>query len=112
MLAGYFDLNIDFSQVDVSFDYTVSISAGSQNAVADFVVTGYSIDNNTIQQFEDSTNTLTENISYTADILEGTTSRDIRIFVKWNDNPITKTMNNIDDTNTTLNSANKRRIGC
>jgi len=52
--VGYFDLAFDFSQADVSFDYTISISPSNESVVTDLIATGYSIDNGTIQTFEDS----------------------------------------------------------
>ena len=104
---GYFDLVFDFSEVDVSFDYTISILSNDNTLVTDLIVTGYSVDSGATQAFSDSSNTITHHISYEDDILEENTSRTIRVFVKWNDDSSTAYMNNVEDTFTTLDEDNK-----
>ena len=41
---GYFDLDFDWTNVDVSFKYDVSVTASEDSAVKDIIATGYSID--------------------------------------------------------------------
>jgi len=107
-VEGYFDLAFDYSEVDVSFNYSISVSPNANSSVKDLIAIGYSIDNGAIESFTDSNNTITNHIGYTEDILAGNTSRTIRIYVKWNDDPSTSNMDNYADTYATLSDNNKR----
>lgn len=95
--TGYFDLAFDFSAVDVSFKYEISSHASEDSAVSDLVATGYSIDDGEVISFTD----FNENISNTILISDNITTQNIRIYVMWNDDPDTSTMNNLDDTSST-----------
>ena len=89
---GYFDLIIDSSGADVSFNYSLSVSVNENSSVSDLIVTGYSLNNGT-------TVTVTENPITEGTILysAGVTTNTIRVFIKWDDSN-TATMNNVDDT--------------
>lgn len=100
---GYFDLNLDFTNVDVSFKYTISMLADTESAVSDIVATGYSIDGATPVTFS----TFNEDISETIPYNSSTKTQNIRIFIKWNDDLSTSYMNNIEDTHSTTLSHNK-----
>ncbi len=93
---GYFDLIFDFSDVDVSFNYTISVSGNENNLVDDFVITGYSIDDGDKQNIDDGAE-ISEEILHSSNI----TSRTVRVYVSWDDDANTETMNNSDDTYTT-----------
>lgn len=41
---GYFDLNFDFTNTDVSFKYDINTIAADTSLVKDIVATGYSVD--------------------------------------------------------------------
>lgn len=97
---GYFDLVFDFSDVDVSFKYDINVTADDTSAVSDLVTTGYSIDGETRVNFAD----FNTPISDTIHLADNINSRTIRVYVMWNDDPDTATMNNIDDTASTLKS--------
>lgn len=77
---GYFDLNFDFSDADVSFEYEITTTVDPNSSVKDLVVTGYSVDDG--QKVE-----LTNNSSIKDTILLTDTinTRKIRVFVKWDD---------------------------
>ena len=77
---GYFDLNFDFSDADVSFEYEITTTVDPNSSVKDLVVTGYSVDDG--QKVE-----LTNNSSIKDTILLTDTinNRKIRVFVKWDD---------------------------
>lgn len=98
---GYIDLNFDFSGADVSFSYTISVSPNPNSSVQDLVPIGYSINNGQIVNVTDS-NIITEIINYADNI----STKYFRIYIKWNDDSATSTMNNIDDTLATSNSEN------
>lgn len=98
---GYFDLNFDFSQVDVSFKYNISISPNKNSAVTDLIATGYSIDDGQIQNFSNSSQTISDQIQYSNNI----NSRTVRVFIKWDDSE-NATMTNADQTLTTKGDNN------
>ena len=91
---GYFDLNFDFTDTDVSFKYTISLSSNPESSVTDLVATGYSIDNGNKIEFD----TYDEDITDTILLSNPVETRSIRIYVLWNDDSATASMNNIDDT--------------
>ena len=91
---GYFDLNIDYSTTDVSFRYDISLDVNENSSVQDLVATGYSVDSGSVVSFASSPYTISDTILYNS----GSTSRTIRVYIKWDDNPATSTMSNADDT--------------
>lgn len=94
---GYIDLNFDFSSVDVSFSYTISVSPNSESSVSDLVLTGYSIDGGTTVS---SSGDITGTILQTDDI----DSRSIRIYIMWDDSD-SASMDNSEDTATTYSTS-------
>ena len=110
---GYFDLNIDYSQVDVSFEYTISISVRDKDnnvlgSVVDLLATRYVFNDDPLtEELFDNTQTITGNVNYeNIDPLDpSTTLTKIRIYVMWNDSSdsiINAVMNNAEDTNATM----------
>ena len=95
---GYFDLNFDFSNADVSFEYKITTSADENSSVKDLVATGYSIDDGPKINFENYDEPISEIIALSSNI----ENRKIRIYIMWNDNEDSQTMTNIDDTISTL----------
>ncbi|MCL2859292.1 MAG: hypothetical protein FWF46_01710 [Oscillospiraceae bacterium] len=100
---GYFDLAFDFSQVDVSFDYNISISVNSNSSVTDLVATGYSVDDGLTQPF-DSSQTISNHVNYSDD---HSAPVNIRVYIKWEDGTGAM-MNNTDDTLATLPDASSQ----
>lgn len=97
---GYFDLNFDFTDADVSFKYTITSSIAENSPVKDFVISGYSIDNGERIEFEDySNNSISEDILLSSNIK----NRSIRIFLKWVDDD-SASMSNEEDTIATTSS--------
>lgn len=102
---GYFDLIFDVSAVDVSFRYSISTTVDSSSAVSDLIVTGYSIDDGTRITFPTSDTTIADTILLSSHV----TSRRFRIYVMWNDNSSTASMNNQADTaSTTLSNSSAK----
>jgi len=99
---GYFDLNLDYTNVDVSFKYEISIETAQESAVSDLVITGYSINGGDKITVSDFSTPLTDTIS----LSDAVRTRSMRIFIMWNDDPDTSSMNNIDDTSSTLQATN------
>lgn len=96
---GYFDLNFDFSDADVSFKYTITSTIAESSPVKDFVIVGYSIDNGKRIDFDDNNNSITEDILLSSNIK----NRTIRIFLKWIDDE-SASMSNEEDTIATNSS--------
>lgn len=89
---GYFDLNFDFKDADVSFEYEITTTVDPNSSVKDLVVTGYSVDDNPKVELTNNspikdTILLTDNIN----------SRKVRVYVKWNDGE-SASMDNAQDT--------------
>lgn len=100
-VEGYFDLHLDFEEVDVSFKYEITMKSSDENIVHDMTVSGYSFDGGVnIISFTDET-IIEEDIVLTSGIDE----RDIRVYLKWIDGD-DETMDNADDTLTTVGSNN------
>ncbi len=91
---GYFDLDFDFSDVDVSFKYEINVSADESSSVSDLVTTGYSIDDGEIISFDEFNQTISDNILLNDNI----TQRKIRVYILWNDDETTSNMTDEDDT--------------
>ena len=93
-VEGYFDLNLDVSNVDVSFKYDINVSADENSSVKDLVATGYSIDDGEKITFENYNQPISETIQLYSNI----ETRKIRVYIMWNDDENSQTMSNSDDT--------------
>ena len=91
---GYFDLNFDFSTTDVSFRYDISLAVNQNSSVQDLVATGYSVDSGSVVSFASSPYTISDTILHNS----GISSRTVRVYIKWDDDPATSTMSNAADT--------------
>ena len=88
--TGYFELIIDGTNTDVSFQYSISIDT-TDSVVDDLKIVSYEIDNTT---------TTFSGSAVTGNILLNDLSRSktIRFNVEWDDNALTETMDNEADT--------------
>ncbi len=92
---GYFDLYLKFEEVDVSFKYNISLDINEESAVTDLIITGYSFDEgDNIISFTDGDTSITETIALSSTLED----RSIRVYIEWDDNPLTETMDNESDT--------------
>ena len=91
---GYFDLEMDFKDADVSFEYEITTSVDENSIVKDLVATGYSIDDGEKIEFENFNEPIKEQINLDS----GIETRKIRIYILWNDDEQSQTMTNEDDT--------------
>ncbi len=94
---GYFDLNIDCTNVDVSFSYSISTELDAENDVDDLVVIGYTVDGGAMNAIEGQMDEVSEDIYFDAT----NKTRDIRIYVQWDDSE-SATMDNASDTQAAL----------
>lgn len=94
---GYFDIIIDGTKTDVSFQYNINLALSNLNTVSDLKLTNYKVnDDTTLHQIEN--NVISNQVLYNSDnkIIK------YRIFVEWIDGE-TETMNNEADTEATIN---------
>lgn len=98
---GYFDLVINGTDTDVSFDYTITVTKKDGSPVDDLKVVSYTKDGITTDVEDDITGTV-----YLSDTNK---IHDIRVNLKWVDDE-TQTMDNALDTNTTLASITELNV--
>ncbi len=89
---GYFDLILDATGADVSFNYTISTSLNADSAVSDLKITGYTLNEGEVISITDGT-LITGQILYTDNKIHN-----LRVFIEWSDTE-TDTMDNQADTN-------------
>ena len=97
---GYFDLIVDTSEVDLAVKYTVTATLLNTNEIADCKIIGYSFSGqiDTITYLNDSNTEVQGSVAAEYD------SSTIRIYVSWDDNEETESLNDTQDTSIALNS--------
>ena len=97
---GYFDLIVDTSEVDLAVKYTVTATLLNTNEIADCKIIGYSFPGqiDTITYLNDSNTEVQGCVAAEYD------SSTIRIYVSWDDNEETESLNDTQDTSIALNS--------
>ena len=95
------DLNFDFSDADVSFEYVITATADENSSVQDLVTTGYSINDGEIISLENYDAPITEIIQ----LSDNVETRKVRVYIKWNDNEDSQSMTNSDDTISTTSES-------
>lgn len=100
MQCGYFDLVVDTSEVNLAVRYTVTVTVPSSSNISDIKIVGYSFpgQTNNITYLQNNSNTVSS--SAAANISTST----MRIYISWNDDTQTESMNDIQDTQVALNS--------
>ena len=98
--VGYFDLVLDYTNVDTSFEYLITSSVPLTSGVPDIKITGYSEDGGTMIPLT-SENT---DIGSTILLTDTTRTKTIRVFFTWDDSE-DAIMTNEDDTNATLTNS-------
>lgn len=97
---GYFDLNIDATDTDVSFNYTISVATSASSDVSDLIITGYQIDSGSMVNTSESAS-ITNAIRYS----DATRTKNIRVYFRWRDGT-GEDMDNADDTDASINNGN------
>ena len=95
---GYFDLFLDYTATDVAFKYEINVTPNEESAVKDLVTTGYSVDDGEKIEFSEFNSPISE----TVNLSNENKTKKIRIYIIWNDNPDTSSMDNLSDTSSTL----------
>ena len=96
--TGYFDITIDSTKVDVSYNQTITVSTGDNNTITDLKITGYKINNSETILFNGTNNT----ISTTHNLSDTNKTNTYRIFIEWLDGD-GESMNNAADTEAASN---------
>ena len=92
--TGYFDIEVNSTNVGVAFDEVITLSQANTNTVSDIVFTGYKKNDGQVIAFTNNNTTIT-NIH---PLNETTKVNTYRVYIMWNDNSQTETMNNAADT--------------
>ena len=97
---GYFDLVVDTSEVNLAVRYTVTCTIPEDSDIPDAKIVGYSFpgQQNYITYIDSTQNSVSS--SSAASVNTNT----IRIYVSWNDDSHTETLNDSQDTQIALNS--------
>lgn len=93
---GYFDIVLDGSNTDVSFNYTIDVSVNENSPVNELVATKYRIDGGNDISFENGSTSITGTVGLT----DQSRVKNIRVFLKWDDSM--NMMTNAEDTDTTV----------
>ncbi len=96
--TGYFDIVVDSSRVEVSYNQTITVTVGDNNTISDLKVTGYKINNGDTVVLSNTNNT----ISTTHNLTDTNTLNTYRIFIEWYDGE-GEAMNNAADTSAASN---------
>lgn len=97
---GYFDINVDSTDVSVRFKYTITCSPSETNNISDLKPIGYSLNgNNDSIIYLTETNSTIENY-----LLSYETTSSIRVYVKWIDDS-TEILNDTADTDLSQDQA-------
>ena len=126
---GYFDIEIDASDTDVSLKYTITTSPNQDSVVSDIIISGYSIDNGPRQSVTSgitsgtsmtsevtsptSSTSTNDNFKVEGNILYNSQDKDvtIRVYIKWNDDEnLGASMTNSQDTAATQGQNNLAKI--
>ena len=98
---GYFDIVIDTTNVDVSYEYTVNINVDEDSAVKDLIVTGYSINSNPIVEIYNNSTTIKNTVLKNSN----TKIINLRVYIMWDDSE-DSSMDNAEDTLASLGGEN------
>ena len=90
---GYFDINIDATNTEVSFNYEITITPSQESDVTDLTIYAYKIDDGAIINTNNNSNTITNRINN----IDQNKTLTIRLFFKWLDGE-GEQMNNAADT--------------
>lgn len=90
---GYFDLDIDATNTQVSFTYDITISPSQESDVTDLIVYAYKINNGQTINISDNSQTITNRINN----IDQVKSFTLRIYFRWQEGQ-GEQMNNAADT--------------
>ena len=93
---GYFDIILDGSNTDVTFDYTITIGVNQNSPVTELVPIKYKIDGGNDIEFPPGSSSITGRVN----LHDLSRTKNIRVYIKWDDS--LDLMTNAEDTDTTV----------
>lgn len=96
---GYFDLVIDASKTEVSFQYNISVSTSENSSVKDLIITGYTLNDSALIPVDSALNNISNTVYYYSDKKVNT----LRVYFKWLDGE-GESMDNSADTEASLSN--------
>lgn len=97
-VKGYYDIEIDASEVDTSFSYVFTTKVSDEEKYPDIIAFGYIIDPDNNSEVIEYTGG-----SISGSIAHNTPSTKIRIYIEWDDSDTNK-MTNAEDTALAINN--------
>ena len=97
-VQGYFDIDIDATEVDVTFTYKLNVTTNEEETYPDIVAYEYSVNGEENKQPYDKEQGITGTIQHNTD------STSIRVYIKWDDSE-TSSMTNPEDTALAINNS-------
>ena len=101
---GYFDIEIDSTNTDVSYNLAINLGYASENTISDLKIVGYKLNGGAFNEFTGDT-VINNNYSYSSQQKQNT----YRVYVKWIDG-IGDAMDNYQDTEASKNGIAKIAI--
>ena len=102
--TGYFDVTIDFSNVDVSFREEISLSNLVSSSVSDLIITGYKVNDGSLNSISSG-----DSIIVNHNLNESNKIEKYRFYVEWLDGT-GETMNNETDTEAAASGVAKVKV--
>lgn len=102
VLYGYFDLVVDTSEINLGVRYTVTCSVPATSDIPDAKIIGYSLpgQQNYITYLQDNEDSVSSSSAASVN------SNTIRVYVSWDDDSESETLNDVQDTQIALNDGN------
>ena len=96
---GYFDLVIDASKTEVSFQYNISVTTSENSSVKDLIITGYTLNDGTLIPVDSELNNVSNTVYYYSE----NKVNSLRVYFKWLDGD-GESMDNSADTEASLSN--------
>lgn len=96
---GYFDLVIDASKTEVSFQYNISVTTSENSSVKDLIITGYTLNDGALIPVDSELNNISNTVYYYSE----NKVNSLRVYFKWLDGD-GESMDNSADTEASLSN--------
>ena len=96
---GYFDLVIDASKTEVSFQYNISVTTSENSSVKDLIITGYTLNDGALIPADSELNNISNTVYYYSE----NKVNSLRVYFKWLDGD-GESMDNSADTEASLSN--------
>ena len=103
---GYFDLVIDASKTEVSFQYNISVTTSENSSVKDLIITGYTLNDGTLIPVDSELNNISNTVYYYSE----NKVNSLRVYFKWLDGDGESMDNNADTEASLSNNSAKLKV--